>query len=163
MSTAAATKETPMHSKESNIVNQAAFYARAKELDLFYCGIYSSGPSKAHFIRGDAVFQSGLMTNPYKKAGATEVTKAINVAALYGWAIHSGATKVNQFLALVFQKLTSESLEVCEIAASLTAIAMQWAEFDKIEEHPEIIRMISGGRGYLFDVMFEQLLAARKL
>lgn len=149
--------------KNTKLLTDVDFWRAAQDLRLFQAVRYSAGPSKAHLKKSKNVFLDGLMTRATKKADVFIVNEALTAAALYGWACYSDATKVNQLLKLIFKKLTGENDDVCELAASLTALNLEWPEFSEISTVPEIIYEIASFNPKLCSKMFNQLEAARKL
>lgn len=145
------------------ILNAQDFCEAAREVLQFRAVRYSSGPSKTHLKGGNEVFLDGLMTNAHKKADVGIVTDALNAAALYGWAVYENATKINQLLTMIFKRVTGESDAVCELAASLSAIALEWPEFDEIRTRLYILTLLAGGYTNLYTIMYKQLEAARQL
>lgn len=147
----------------SAILGARDFWTKARSLQLFEPIRYSSGPSKAHLSGSKIVFLDGLMTRANKKADVAAVTAGLNAAALFGWATLSNTTKVNQLLAMYFKRITGESDAVCELAASLSALALDWPEFSDITEHPEVVNALASLNFGLYAKLYKQLEAARLL
>ncbi len=139
------------------------FWVAASCLQQFSPVRYSSGPSKSHLYGSSVVFLDGLMTRASKKADVAAVTQGLNAAALFGWATFSNATKINQFLTMIFKRITGESDAVCQLAASLSALAFEWPEFSDITEHPEVVHAIASLNFSLYSQFYKQLEAARML
>jgi hypothetical protein len=124
---------------------------------------YTAGPSKALHRGSKVLFLDGLMRHSRKKANVSQVTQGLNAAALYGYVSIKGAPNLVKGLSLIYNQITSDSIEICESAASFTLLACELNEYEALDTDSSIYLRLARLERKLLQTMYEHLEIARRV